>query len=98
MGDTRSALPADEFWACPRTLRVERHSREKGLRVALLMEAAYESLADLRERAKAEVAKVVLGQDRAVELMLVAALARLPLRLDRRSEVSRLHRSELLDQ
>jgi MoxR-like ATPase len=44
--------------------------------VALLMEAAYESLADLRERAKAEVAKVVLGQDRAVELMLVAALAR----------------------
>jgi MoxR-like ATPase len=40
------------------------------------MEAAYESLADLRERAKAEVAKVVLGQDRAVELMLVAALAR----------------------
>src|SRR4029450_3987514 len=54
----------------------ERHSREKGLRVALLMEAAYESLADLRERAKAEVAKVVLGQDRAVELMLVAALAR----------------------
>jgi MoxR-like ATPase len=45
-------------------------------RVALLMEAAYESLADLRERAKAEVAKVVLGQDRAVELMLVAALAR----------------------
>jgi MoxR-like ATPase len=44
--------------------------------VALLMEATYESLADLRERAKAEVAKVVLGQDRAVELMLVAALAR----------------------
>ena len=44
--------------------------------MALLMEAAYESLADLRERAKAEVAKVVLGQDRAVELMLVAALAR----------------------
>jgi len=40
------------------------------------MEAAYESLADLRERAKAEVSKVVLGQDRAVELMLVAALAR----------------------
>ena len=44
--------------------------------MALLMEAACESLADLRERAKAEVAKVVLGQDRAVELMLVAALAR----------------------
>jgi MoxR-like ATPase len=44
--------------------------------VALLMEAVYESLEDLRERAKAEVAKVVLGQDRAVELMLVAALAR----------------------
>jgi MoxR-like ATPase len=42
----------------------------------MLMEATYESLADLRERAKAEVAKVVLGQDRAVELMLVAALAR----------------------
>ena len=44
--------------------------------MALLLEASYESLADLRERAKAEVAKVVLGQDRAVELMLVAALAR----------------------
>src|SRR5207244_5417829 len=41
-----------------------------------MMEAAYESLVDLRERAKAEVSKVVLGQDRAVELLLVAALAR----------------------
>jgi MoxR-like ATPase len=44
--------------------------------VALLVEAPYSSLADLRERAKEEVAKVVLGQDRAVELLLVAALAR----------------------
>jgi len=44
--------------------------------VALMVEAPYSSLADLRERAKAEVAKVVLGQDRAVELLLVAALAR----------------------
>ena len=44
--------------------------------VALLVEAPYESLVDLRERAKAEIAKVVIGQERAVELLLVAALAR----------------------
>ena len=44
--------------------------------MALMVEAPYSSLADLREQAKAEVAKVVLGQDRAVELLLVAALAR----------------------
>jgi len=44
--------------------------------VALIMEAPYESLAELRERAKAEIAKVVIGQERAVELLLVAALAR----------------------
>jgi MoxR-like ATPase len=41
-----------------------------------MVEAPYSSLADLREQAKAEVSKVVLGQDRAVELLLVAALAR----------------------
>jgi len=41
-----------------------------------MMEAPYESLIDLRERAKAEIAKVVIGQERAVELLLVAALAR----------------------
>jgi MoxR-like ATPase len=44
--------------------------------VALLVEAPYDSLVDLRERAKAEISKVVIGQDRAVELLLVAALAR----------------------
>jgi MoxR-like ATPase len=44
--------------------------------VALIVEASYENLIDLRERAKQEVAKVVIGQDRAVELLLVAALAR----------------------
>src|SRR5688500_7780769 len=44
--------------------------------VSLLVEAPYESLVDLRERAKAEIAKVVIGQERAVELLLVAALAR----------------------
>jgi MoxR-like ATPase len=44
--------------------------------VALLVEATYVSLNDLREQAKEEVKKVVLGQDRAVELLLVAALAR----------------------
>jgi len=44
--------------------------------VALMVEAPYESLIDLRERAKVEVAKVVIGQERAVELLLVAALAR----------------------
>ncbi|HWQ22684.1 MAG TPA: MoxR family ATPase [Gaiellaceae bacterium] len=44
--------------------------------MALLVEAPYDSLIGLRERAKREVAKVVLGQERAVELLLVAALAR----------------------
>jgi MoxR-like ATPase len=44
--------------------------------VSLLVEAPYESLIDLRERAKIEIAKVVIGQERAVELLLVAALAR----------------------
>jgi MoxR-like ATPase len=44
--------------------------------VSLLVEAPYESLVDLRERAKVEIAKVVIGQERAVELLLVAALAR----------------------
>ena len=44
--------------------------------MALLVEAPYESLVDLRERAKVEIAKVVIGQERAVELLLVAALAR----------------------
>jgi MoxR-like ATPase len=40
------------------------------------MDDRYRNLVDLRERAKEEVSKVVLGQDRAVELLLVAALAR----------------------
>ena len=44
--------------------------------MALNVEAPSENLIDLRERAKIEVAKVGLGQDRAVELLLVAALAR----------------------
>jgi MoxR-like ATPase len=44
--------------------------------VALIVEAPYENLSELRERAKREVSKVVIGQDRAVELLLVAALAR----------------------
>ena len=44
--------------------------------VSLLVEAPYDSLVDLRERAKAEISKVVIGQERAVELLLVAALAR----------------------
>ena len=44
--------------------------------MALMMEAPYESLIDLRERAKDEIAKVVIGQERAVELLLIAALAR----------------------
>jgi MoxR-like ATPase len=43
--------------------------------VAFLQEARFEGLADLKERAQAEVGKVVVGQDRTVELMLVAALA-----------------------
>ncbi len=44
--------------------------------MALLVEAPYDSLIDLRERAKTEIAKVVIGQERAVEMLLVAALAR----------------------
>ncbi len=44
--------------------------------MALLVEARYDNLEGLRERAQREVAKVVIGQDRAVELLLVAALAR----------------------
>ncbi len=44
--------------------------------MAIMMEAPYESLVDLRERAKDEISKVVIGQERAVELLLVAALAR----------------------
>jgi MoxR-like ATPase len=36
----------------------------------------YETLATLRERAKDEVGKVVVGQGRAVELLLIAAMAR----------------------
>src|SRR3970282_2180050 len=44
--------------------------------VTVIWEEPYESLIDLRERAKAEIAKVVIGQERAVELLLVAALAR----------------------
>ena len=35
----------------------------------------YEDLVTLRDRARIEVAKVVVGQDRAVDLLLVAALA-----------------------
>jgi MoxR-like ATPase len=44
--------------------------------VTVLVEQQYVSMIDLREQAKEEVKKVVLGQDRAVELLLVAALAR----------------------
>jgi MoxR-like ATPase len=36
----------------------------------------YDSLSELRERAKVEIGKVVVGQGRAVELLMVAALAR----------------------
>jgi MoxR-like ATPase len=43
---------------------------------ASMSEGVYRSLIDLRDRAKAEVGKVVLGQDRVVELMIVAALTR----------------------
>jgi MoxR-like ATPase len=43
--------------------------------VALIREETYDDLADLRQRAKTEVAKVVVGQDRTVELLLIAALA-----------------------
>ena len=48
----------------------------RGAIVALIVEAQYQSLSELREQAKVEIAKVVIGQERAVELLLVAALAR----------------------
>jgi MoxR-like ATPase len=50
-------------------------SEAKGHAVALMMEEKYDDFADLRERAKAEVSKVVIGQDRTVELLLIAAVA-----------------------
>ena len=40
-----------------------------------MMEERYDDLAGLRERAKAEVSKVVIGQDRTVELLLIAAVS-----------------------
>ena len=43
--------------------------------MALMMEERYDDLATLREKAKAEVAKVVIEQDRTVELLLIAAVA-----------------------
>jgi len=43
--------------------------------VALMMEEKYDDFADLRERAKIEVGKVVIGQDRTVELLLIAAVS-----------------------
>ena len=43
--------------------------------MALMMEEKYDDFAGLRERAKAEVSKVVIGQDRTVELLLIAAVA-----------------------
>ncbi len=66
-------------WDTPPTalsLRPINVTTGEGTSVALLVEAPYESLVDLRERAKVEISKVVIGQDRAVELLLVAALAR----------------------
>ena len=47
----------------------------KGTTVALMMEERYDDFADLRERAKVEVGKVVIGQDRCVELFLIAAVS-----------------------
>ncbi len=43
--------------------------------MALMMEEKYDDFADLRGRAKSEVAKVVIGQDRTVELLLIAAVS-----------------------
>jgi MoxR-like ATPase len=43
--------------------------------VAVTAQSAYVDLASLREQAKAEVARVVVGQEHAVDLLLVAALA-----------------------
>jgi MoxR-like ATPase len=62
----------------PRYSCREQSSEGKGEEpaVAILVEAPYDSLIGLRERAKTEIAKVVIGQERAVELLLVAALAR----------------------
>src|SRR6476619_5486631 len=40
-----------------------------------MMEEKYDDLAGLRERAKAEVSKVVIGPYRTVELLLIAAVS-----------------------
>ena len=42
----------------------------------LRLQPSYTSLAELRDAAKAEVSKAVIGQDDAVELLLIAAIAR----------------------
>src|SRR5262249_40596350 len=53
-----------------------KHNRgERTSHVALMMEEKYDDLAALRERGRAEVSKVVIGQDRTVELLLIAAVA-----------------------
>jgi MoxR-like ATPase len=44
--------------------------------MALIKQVRYRGLAEIREQAQREVGKVVLGQDRAVELIVVAALTR----------------------
>jgi MoxR-like ATPase len=51
---------------------MEQHARAR----INLPQPAYDSLASLREEMKSEVSKVVVGQEEAVELLLVAALAR----------------------
>jgi MoxR-like ATPase len=43
--------------------------------VSYITPQPYQDLVTLRQRARAEVAKVVVGQERAVDLLLVAALA-----------------------
>ena len=44
--------------------------------MASVLQPAYVDLINLREQARSEVSRVVVGQDRAVELLLVAAIAR----------------------
>ena len=63
----------------PSAARVEagasRRNEAKGQRCGVDDGGEVRDLADLRERAKAEVSKVVIGQDRTVELLLIAAVA-----------------------
>lgn len=55
--------------------RSKKKSPTRGSQVSHVVPRPYENLRDLRDRAREEVGKVVIGQEEAVDLLLVAALA-----------------------